>query len=75
MFTFNIKKKTVNEVLKEIDDRIKKLKGERDEMFSKLEGYAKAKETFYLTHNVDKIESIEKAIYELELLRISVEYM
>ena len=75
MFTFNIKKKTINEVLKEIDDRIKKLKDEQDKAFRKLEGYAKAGETFYLKYETDKIGKIEHAIQELELLRISVEYM
>ena len=75
MFTFNSRKKTINEVLKMIDDRIGELKKERDDIYSRLEGYAKAKDKYYTKSEVQKLESIDDCIHNLELFRISVEYM
>ena len=75
MFTFNTKKKTINAVLKEIDDRIKELKDDRDEAFHNIEGYAKAKDLFDLRYAIRDIDAIENKIRELELFRITVEYM
>lgn len=71
MFTFNAKKKT----LKEIDDQIEELKKDRDEAFLELEGYAKAKEVYLTKSAICRIDGIDASIHQLNLLRISVEYM
>ena len=75
MFTFNTKKKTVNAVLKEIDDRIEELKKDKDDAWLKLEGYARAKDEYDVKFQLREIERIDAKISELGLFRIGVEYM
>lgn len=75
MLGLQFKGKTVNEVLKIIDDNVEELNKEMDETYSKLEAYAKAKNIYEVRSCMSKLDGLENTLRELGFLRISVKYM
>ena len=75
MFGLQFKGKTVNETLKIINDQVDELNKEMDETYSKLEAYAKAKDSYEVRSCMRRLDGLEYTLRELGFLRTSIECM
>ena len=75
MFGLQSKGKTINEVLKIIDNTVEELNKEMDETYSKLEAYAKAKDIYEVRSCMRRLDGLENTLQELYFLRRDIEYM
>lgn len=72
---FNTKEKIKKQFVAEVDGYLKELREEREEAYSKLEGYSKAKDRFSVASQSNRIEKFEAQINAVEILRIRVSYL
>ena len=75
MYGSQFKGKTINEVLKIIDNTVEELNKEMDETYSKLEAYAKAKDIYEVRSCMRRLDGLENTLRELDFLRRDIEYM
>ena len=75
MFGLQFKGKTINEVLKIIDNTVEELNKEMDETYSKLEAYAKAKDIYQVRSCMRRLDGLENTLRELDFLKRDIEYM
>ena len=75
MFGLQFKGKTINEVLKIIDNEVEELNKEMNETYSKLEAYTKAKDIYEVRSCMRRLDGLESTLRELDFLRRDIEYM
>ena len=75
MFGLQFKGKTINEVLTIIDNKVEELNKEMGETYSKLEGYARAKDIYKVNSCMRRLDGLEDTLRELGYLRMEIEYM